>query len=435
MRFFDVVVGDCDETLIAEILKDQPRGQIVSSGRSLKNIPGVEERLPEIRSSAFVNGRPFFFNTVPLITSTGCPNSCDFCIDWNNPYTLLPLDQLEADMGYIFKNFPSSIIAIHDPNFAIQFEKVFDVLEKIPNRGHNTFGMETSLTTLKQPRLERMKKLGKFYIIPGIENWAAYSSKVGAGSAVSPRQKLEKVIEQFYKIRPYVSGIQANFIFGLDVDAGDEPVTLTQEFATRVPFVMPNFNIPVPFGKTPLYDKYAAEKRLLKTMPFTFYYMPYLVFELKNYSAADYYAKLIELITHVSSLKMLLARLRSAPALFPAGYNTVKTLGNRQMISRLRNILNLLQTDSQFRAFHVHQTEVLPRFYHKQYEQLLGSYAELMTFDDRIPLLSEPKKPDLSMSKKIVIKAPSIPAPILAHYLTRRLLKESPCTHELFIYG
>jgi radical SAM superfamily enzyme YgiQ (UPF0313 family) len=53
MRFFDVVVGDCDKTLLSEILKDLPQHQILNSGRPLKNIPGVEERLPEIRSSTF----------------------------------------------------------------------------------------------------------------------------------------------------------------------------------------------------------------------------------------------------------------------------------------------------------------------------------------------------------------------------------------------
>ena len=83
----------------------------------------------------------------------------------------------------------------------------------------------------------------------------AYSNKVGAGSQTSPREKLEKVIEQFNNIRPYVTGIQANFIFGLDEDSGDEPTELTKEFARRAPFVMPNFNIPVPFGNTPLYDR------------------------------------------------------------------------------------------------------------------------------------------------------------------------------------
>ncbi len=174
--------------------------------------------------------------------------------------------------------------------------------------------------------------------------------------------------------------------------AGDEPIELTKEFASRVPFVMPNFNIPVPFGNTPLYEKYLSEDRLLTSMPFTFYYMPYLVFMLKNYSAATFYEKLIDIISYISSGKMLLKRLKNAPSPFPAGYNLVKTLGNRQMIGRLREILNLLNTDPQFRAFHEHETDVLPEFYHRQYEHLLGPYAALMSREERKPVLTGQKK-------------------------------------------
>ena len=146
---------------------------------------------------------------------------------------LLPLDQLEADMRYIFQHFPRVMIGLHDPNFAVKFEQVFDVLEKIPNRRRNNYTMETSLSILRGSRLERLKNMGNFYIIPGIESWTAYSNKVGAGSITTPREKLDKVIEQFNIIRPYVTGIQANFIFGLDVDTGDEPIELTKEFASR----------------------------------------------------------------------------------------------------------------------------------------------------------------------------------------------------------
>ena len=238
--------------MLLEILRDKPRNQFLTSGRTLKNIPGVEERMPEIRSSTFLKGKPFPFTSVPMITSVGCPNSCDFCIDWNNPYVLLPLDQLEADMRYVFQHFPRVMVGLHDPNFAVKFEQVFNVLEKIPNRKRISYTMESSLAVLHGTRLERLKSMGNFYIIPGVESWTAYSNKVGAGSATAPREKLNKVIEQFNTIRPYVTGIQANFIFGLDVDTGDEPIELTKEFASRVPFVMPNFNIPVPFGNTPL---------------------------------------------------------------------------------------------------------------------------------------------------------------------------------------
>jgi radical SAM superfamily enzyme YgiQ (UPF0313 family) len=397
LRFFDIVVGDCDEILIKEILKDKPRNIFLNSGRSLKAIPGIEERLPEIRSSTFLKGKPYFFTTVPLITSLGCPNSCDFCIDWNNPYTLLPLDQLEADMRYVFEHFPRVMVGLHDPNFAVKFEQVFDVLEKIPNRKRINYTMETSISTLQVPRLERLKKMGSFYIIPGVESWTAYSNKVGAKSATPPGEKLNKVIEQFNIIRPYVSGIQANFLFGLDADTGDEPIELTRDFASRVPFVMPNFNIPVPFGNTPLYEKYLGEDRILESMPFTFYYMPYLVYKLKHYTVATFYEKLIEIISYVSTGKMLFRRLNSSYSPFPAGYNFVKTLGNQSMIRRLREILDLLNTDEQFRTFHERETDVLPEFYHHKYEDLLGSYSSLLSREERKPVLVSHKKKEVTL--------------------------------------
>jgi radical SAM superfamily enzyme YgiQ (UPF0313 family) len=392
LRYFDIVVGDCDETLIREILIDKPRNTVITSGRALANIPGVEERTPEIRSSTFVKGKPFPFTSVPIITSLGCPNSCDFCIDWNNPYVMLPPEQLAADMSYIYKHFPRVMVGLHDPNFAVKFEKVMDVMEKVPNQKRIFYIMETSLSTLHGSRLERLKNMGNFYVVPGVESWTAYSNKVGIGTLAKPHEKLNKVIEQVNSIHPYVTGIQANFIFGLDVDRGDEPIELTKEFALRAPFVMPNFNIPVPFGNTPLYEKYMDEDRLLTSMPFTFYNMPYLVLVLKNYSTAAFYEKLIDMISYISSEKILLRRVQHSHSLFTAGYHLIKSLGNRQMIGRLQGILNLLNSDKQFRKFHAHETDILPEFYHRRYEDLLGPYASLMSRDERTPVLSKPKK-------------------------------------------
>jgi hypothetical protein len=266
--------------------------------------------------------------------------------------------------------------------------------------------METSLAGLRGNRLERLKSLGDVYILPGVESWTAYSNKVGAGSSVSPRLKLDQVIEQLSVIRRYVTGIQANFIFGLDSDSGNEPVELTSEFASRAAYVMPNVNIPVPFGNTPLHEKYFSENRLLTSLPFSFYHLPYLAFVLKNYNPVDFYEKLIALFSHISSAGMLSSRLKSAPSPLTAGFNLAKTLGNRQMVGRFREIRDLLTTDRQFRAFHEHETDVLPEFYHRRYEQLLGSYADLMSRDDRKPfLVRQEKKNNTSVNQGTGISA------------------------------
>jgi len=117
---------------------------------------------------------------------------------------------------------------------------------------------------------------------------------------------------------------------------------------------------------------------------------------LKNYSAATFYEKLIEIISYVSSVNMGLKRFKNAPSPFLAGYNLAKVLSNRPMIGRLRQILNLLKTDPQFRAFHEHETDVLPEFYHRQYEHLLGPYATLMSHEERKPILVRQRKNDVS---------------------------------------
>jgi len=134
-----------------------------------------------------------------------------------------------------------------------------------------------------------------------------------------------------------------------------------------------------------------SEGRLLTSMPFTFYYIPYLVYTLKNYSPVTFYEKLIDIFSFISSGSMLVKRLKNYPAPLPAVYNLVRTLGDRQMIGRFRDILDLLNTNKQFRAFHEHETNILPEFYHYQYDRLLGPYASLMSREEREPIFVKKK--------------------------------------------
>jgi hypothetical protein len=98
------------------------------------------------------------------------------------------------------------------------------------------------------------------------------------------------------------------------------------------------------------------------------------------------------MVSYISSGRMLMRRLKEAPAPVSSGYNLVKTLSNKQMIGRLRSISNLLNTDKQFRDFHEHETEILPEFYHRLYEHSLGPYASLLSHEERKPILVSHRK-------------------------------------------
>ena len=387
LRFFDVVVRECDRELVKDILRTPPKGEIVTNGRPIRELPSVEERMPEIRASAFFRGKPYLPSSIPMLASVGCPYGCDFCTDWDNPYALLPLDRLEADLRFIIEKYPKTLISFHDPNFGVRFDQIVEVLERVPHRSRRRYILESSLSLLSDDRLKRLKNVGCLYIAPGVESWGGYSNKAGMESAVSAREKLDRVVEHFRLIHECVPGIHCNFIFGLDTDSGDEPVELTKEFMRRAPFVWPTTNIPVPFGGTPMYEQYLADDRILKSMPFFFYYAPYLVTTVKNYGPVSFYEKLVELTEQIVSTGALLRRLRTTSGRIRASL-LLRTLSERGMLGRYRRLLEAMRSDRELRAFHEGASGSLPEFYHDVFDRQLGPYAGLLSHEDRRPLLT-----------------------------------------------
>jgi len=386
LRFFDVVVRECDRELIAEILLDPPRGEIVSSGRPLLDLPSIEQRLPEIQTSILWRGRAHPAAVVPVLASVGCPYQCDFCVDWDNPYFVLPRDKIAADLRFISERLPGAKVGFHDPNFAVRFDQTMDILEQLPPGARSPYLMESSLSILRESRLPRLTDTNCWFVAPGVESWTAYSNKSGVGGQESARQKLDRVVSHFELIHQHVPGIQANFMFGIDADRGDVPVELTKEFMTRAPFVSSTVNIPVPFGGTPLFDQYLADDRILRSMPFAFYRAPYLTIALKHYDPEQYYAGLVDIMSHWTSTRMLLKRVSTVSGLLRLG-TAFRMLDQRRMLGEFRTILELLRTDRPFRAFHEQETDVLPDFYKERHRDLLGPYAGLLSDDDRRPVL------------------------------------------------
>ena len=387
LRFFDVVVKDCDRALIDDILRgciDVP--VIVSSGRPLTALPSVEERMPEIAASAFVGGRAAPISLVPLLASVGCPYSCSFCIDWNTKYVPMPREQLQADLAYLAKNYPGVLVGYHDPNFAVRFDETMDVIETIPPERRNRYVMESSLSILKPARLHRLRATRCVYVAPGIESWADFSDKAAVG-AKSGRSKLDQVVAHLSEIRRHVPGLQANFIFGTDADHGEEPVELTKEFIRRLPFVFPAVNIPTPFGGTPLFDQYLAQGRILRAMPFAFYYNPYLVTTLPHYDPIEYYRHLIDIHATMTSNAGLLRRLstQAPPAMHLI--HTLRTFAVARDLGEMRRLHRLLIDDWAFRAFHEGRSDRLPDYYRWRFRERLGVFADQLSWDDLIPRL------------------------------------------------
>jgi hypothetical protein len=223
---------------------------------------------------------------------------------------------------------------------------------------------------------------------PGIESWSAYSAKAGAAALVGA-QKVARLVDHFEALREHVPYLQANFLFGGDDDAGDEPAALTRAFMTATPFVWPVVNIPHPFGGTPLFERTRAEGRILEALPFSFYYSPYLATVPRHYEPTDYYAQLICLFEHFTSTAMLARRLLSTRSTFIRAAHVVRTRVKRRRLAMFRRLHRRLRRDGQFRAFHEGRSRILPEIYWHEYTRMLGSFAGLMSRRDAMPMLDQ----------------------------------------------
>jgi radical SAM superfamily enzyme YgiQ (UPF0313 family) len=390
LRFFDLVVRECDAELVADIISGQyDPGNIISSAQPFDDVPTVQERMPEIRASAFFwRRKALLLSAVPMLASMGCPYRCDFCIDWSSTYRPLSGERLAADLRYLSTHMPGALTVFHDPNFAVKFDEIFDILEAQPPEGRPRYIIESSLTVLRGDRPRRLRDTNCAMVAPGVESWTDYSNKAGLGRRGGV-EKVDRVADHFAQLAENVPYLQANFMFGLDTDAGDEPIELTKRFMDRTPFVWPTINIPVPFGGTPLHDELMAAGRVLAAMPFTFYYAPYLVTTIKHYDPITYYEKLVELYAYASSPEMLRRRLRATPKRVIGFVHRARTASFRSDVASFHRILDRLRSDPRFLAFHEGRSDTLPEFYRQAGDRMLGDYRELLSDADRRPDLSD----------------------------------------------
>ncbi|HMN30715.1 MAG TPA: hypothetical protein PKE45_21360, partial [Caldilineaceae bacterium] len=394
LRYFDLVVLQCDRALIAALLNDEfAPGSVVSSAKPYDEPPTVEERLPEIKASGFIRGRPHWGSSIPMLASVGCPYSCDFCTDWNVRYRALSTDRLEADLRFTGQHLPKTVLYFHDPNFGVRFDETMAIFERIPPPLRNRYLVESSLKLLNPERLKRLRDTNCLGMAPGIESWNGYSNKAGVGKATGS-EKLARVLEQLHELRAYIPFLQANLILGLDVDSGDEPFDLTRDYLDRTPFVWPQIHMPMAFGGTPLFDTLLREERIHARMPFSFYRQPYLTVKLKNYATLDYLRRMDAILAQAASNRTLWRRWRMSRNPMIAAANYLSTLDLRNDVAELQATVNHLQRDPKMRAFHASESDELPAFYAHAYRKQLGKYAEWMPVAESAPILSnEPVTP------------------------------------------
>ncbi|HII07717.1 MAG TPA: B12-binding domain-containing radical SAM protein [Methanotrichaceae archaeon] len=195
--------------------------------------------------------RHFGKASTALITTRGCPFSCEFCsrsvfgISYRERSTENVLDEVEEalDLGYDHIHFADDV-------FTLNKDRVLDICQKIQDRG-SSFGWEClgRVDSIDPTVALAMKEAGCERVLFGIESGSDYVLGL-----MKKKIKVEEAERAVLAARD--AGLKTGAFFILCYPGEtDDTVLETLRFATRLPLDYLSFTMPHPLPGTSLYER------------------------------------------------------------------------------------------------------------------------------------------------------------------------------------
>jgi hypothetical protein len=380
-KHFDYVFGFTNQTLIRDVLQDcsqhRPTGLHMQASQQPVTLPGVRERWKFIEPTL---AKAPLIKIVPMLGSLGCPYTCSFCIDAAVPYQPLDFDVLKEDLSFLLHKFKRPRVGWHDPNFGVRFDDYMDAIEEAVPPGRIDFVAESSLSLLAEPNLKRLRANGFKAILPGIESWYDLGNKSKTGSNQG-MEKVRQVSEHVNMIMRYIPYVQANFVLGLDVDAGPEPFELTKRFVDMSPGAFPGYSLLTSFGQAAQLNlEYQRDRRVI---PFPFHFLNNnhaMNLKPKNYAWPEFYDYVTDLTKYSFSWRAIFNRQRAIEARIPKWMNSVRGVSS-EGFGRIKYhgaMRKRLDHDLPLRKFFEQETTEVPQFYVERIKRDLGPLWEML---------------------------------------------------------
>lgn len=397
-KYFDYVLGFTDESLILEVLKDcarhRPVGLHLSAGQHPVQLPGVNKRWKFIEQT--LRKAPLV-KIVPLLSSLGCPYSCDFCIDSSVAYQPLDTDAMKEDLRFLLGKLKRPNVAWHDPNFGVRFDSCMDAIEEAVPPGRIDFVAESTLSLLSESRVKRLKHNGFKALLPGIESWFDMGKKSKTGNSTG-MDKVRMISDHVNMILRHIPYVQTNHIFGLDGDEGSAPFELTKRFLDLSPGAFPAYSMLSAFGQAaPLNLEFQRANRVL---PFPFHFLSNIQMNIKpkNYGWLEFYDLLIDVTKYSYSPRLIFRRFLANGETIPRWLNVVRGFSSERYgrVRYFSEVSRRLKTDRQFRSFFEQETTEIPEFFVERIRRDLGEFWNWLPdgaicHDPNAYLLSEEK--------------------------------------------
>jgi radical SAM superfamily enzyme YgiQ (UPF0313 family) len=258
------------------------------------------------------NSKRRLFNVVPIMTTRGCPYSCEFCCVsdlYGKKIRHAPIANVVRDIEesenkiYIFLD--DNIIG--EPKYAKELFKAITPLRiKWVGQASISFVHDTELMDLAA-------KSGCSALFMGIESVSTVQMKKMRKSI----KKVDELAEAIRRIKGFGIHVHASFVFGFDDDTPSIfPETL--EFVQKNRISSATFNILTPYPGTAVYKRFKEEGRLLTTN-WKYYDHSTVVFKPKNMTPYELQAGEIQVkkeFSKISSIVKYLPWNMSHPLLY-----------------------------------------------------------------------------------------------------------------------
>ncbi|MCQ4574301.1 MAG: radical SAM protein [Candidatus Brocadiales bacterium] len=284
------VVGEA-EGVWAELVRDVEKGQLkkqyLGGLTPLNKLKGVHPDRELLK-------KKYGYRYSSIITTRGCPNSCDFCavpIFQGRKYRERPVEDVLAEMAAT--DYKGLMFA--EDNFyghsKVSNERARSLFKGMTERNiiKDWFGFTALNTTSDEECLKYMASSGCLGILIGIESLDEEVLK-SMNKRVNIRMGVESYIKGIENLHRHGIICWGSVIFGTDGDKKDNFKRMT-DFALEVGMDVLTFGIYTPMPMTASFDRMTKEGRIFRNnYPRDWYYYNsnHLVFGLKDMPLEDF---------------------------------------------------------------------------------------------------------------------------------------------------